>query len=91
MIIPPSDVPMPRSGCGPLPASISQSPPPIDVLLQSKTQVQFERTVDSLSKPIIFVFRGLNHAFSTCYLSVAIFAVGRGLWVDFPIPQLPIY
>jgi hypothetical protein len=44
----------------PLPASFSQPPPPIAFLLQTKAQVQFDRTVTERSKPFFPVFHTLN-------------------------------
>jgi hypothetical protein len=44
--------------CGPLPASLSQTPTPIDVLLKTKARSQFDRTVTERSKLFFPFFNG---------------------------------
>jgi hypothetical protein len=44
----------------------ARHPPPIDVLLKTKAQPQFERPVDRLSPPLFLVFSGLNHVVLPC-------------------------
>jgi hypothetical protein len=51
--------------CSPLPASLSHPPPPIRLLLQTKGERQFERTVDSLSTPLFCLYSGVNPFTST--------------------------
>src|SRR5579864_8566942 len=46
--------------CGPLPASFSHRPHPLDVLLITKAKPQFDRAVTERSKPFFHVFRGSN-------------------------------
>jgi hypothetical protein len=44
-------------------------PTPLDVLLKTKAQPQFERPVKSLSPPHLYVFQGFNRGqFPACFL-----------------------
>jgi len=56
------------SFCGLLPASLSQTPTPIDVLLKTKAKPQFERPVERLSTPLFRAFLASNHVVSALSL-----------------------
>jgi len=59
--------------CGPLPASLSQDPTPLYVLLKTKAKPQFDRAVTERSKPIFCVFRWSNQLqFQPCFLVFAV-------------------
>ena len=49
------------------------TPPPVSVLLKTKTKVQFDRSVTDRSKPFFHVFHGFNRGqFRPCFLVPAV-------------------
>jgi len=62
------------------------TPPPISILLKTKAEVQFDKTVTRQSKPVFLVFEGLNPVqFQPCFSVFAVrSAEGRN------VPAVPI-
>jgi len=76
--------------CSPLPASFSQMPTPIDVLLQTKAEVQFDRAVTARSKSLFSVFQRSNQATCQSLFASRRRLFGRGSWACFYLPNYQI-